>query len=75
MPELRPLVSNRGQASLELRAAFDENLVKDLTGYTVHTDEVTNLTPEQRVDLIELLCGRLQQLAHHNSAGTSTTER
>jgi hypothetical protein len=58
---LAPIVTRKGQGSLELRTAFDEDLVKAVTGTGVNADAVSELPEEQRIDLIAKLCARLAQ--------------
>jgi hypothetical protein len=58
---LTPLVTRKGQGSFELRAAFDEHLVKTVTGTNVTADAVSNLPAEERIDLIAKLCSRLAE--------------
>ena len=68
---LAPLVSKKGQGSLELRAAYDEKLVKDITGCRVAADEVTRLPAQQRIDLITRLCAGLVERKAQSSARNS----
>ena len=56
---LAPLVTKKGQGSFELRAAFDSNMVKRVTGRDISVDSVSDLPPDERIDLIAKLCGEL----------------
>jgi hypothetical protein len=58
---LAPLVTKKGQGSFELRAAFDEGLVRRVTGAHVTADAVSDLPAEERIDLIAKLCSRLAE--------------
>jgi len=56
---LTPLVTKKGQGTFDLRTAFDEDLVKTVTGTRVAADGVSELPAEERIDLIAKLCSRL----------------
>jgi hypothetical protein len=58
---LAPLVTKKGQGSFDLRAAFDEDLVKGVTGTKVTADAVSSLPAEERIDLIAKLCSLLAE--------------
>lgn len=62
---LKPLCTNKGQNSFELRAAYDETLVNRLTGRCVAADDVPDLSAEQRVRLIESLCEHLMDYGEY----------
>lgn len=56
---VEPLITKKGQGSFELRAAFDQELVKEETGASVTADDVSNLDGDERIDLIARLCAGL----------------
>ena len=56
-----PLVTKKGQGSLELRAAYDQDLVRSVTGKHVPADEVSCLASQERLDLIVKLCHELEE--------------
>jgi hypothetical protein len=60
---LEVLVTKKGQGSLDLRAAFDQDLVRSVTGTAVSADVVSQLPAEERIDLIAKLCTRLAERA------------
>jgi hypothetical protein len=60
---LAPLVTKKGQGSFDLRAAFDQDLVKSVTGANVSADAVSDLPSEERIELIAKLCSRLAERA------------
>jgi 2'-5' RNA ligase len=68
---LSPLITTKGQGSLELRAAYDQGLVKRLTGRSITTDQVPYLPPEERIELIAKLCSELNKEAAENGSHES----
>jgi len=56
---LAPLVTRKGQGSLNLRTAYDEELVRDVTGKRVSAEDVPEISEDERIDLIADLCSRL----------------
>jgi 2'-5' RNA ligase len=73
---LEPLITTKGQGSLELRSAFDEALVSQLTGRHVTVDEVPQLSEDDRIDLIAKLCSRLtdEATSEHDRAGSPSSD-
>lgn len=60
---LHPLVTHRGQYSMELSQAFNEALFTDVTGTHVSASDVGSLSDEKRVALIELFARKLPEFA------------
>ena len=58
---LEPLITTKGQGSLELRAAYNPELVGRLTGRIVPTDQVPELPAAERIELIAKLCSELSK--------------
>jgi hypothetical protein len=68
---LKALVTKKGQGSIELKAAYDEDLVASLTGQRVAASEVPNLSEEKRIELIAKIC---LSLASSGNSQTQTTK-
>ena len=56
---LAPLITRKGQGSLDLRTAYDEDLVRDVTGKRVPAEDVPEMDEDERIDLIAELCSQL----------------
>jgi len=69
---LEPLQTKKGQSSLELRVAYDEALVEEVTGQRVEADEVPKLSNDVRVRLIAQLCAALS--ARQNRVSVHTVQ-
>ena len=68
---LAPLVTTKGQGSLDLRTAYDEDLVTKLTGRHVPAEKVPELKANDRIDLIAALCSQLAGRGGRSAQETS----
>jgi hypothetical protein len=56
---LEPLITQKGQGSMDLRSAFDEDLVREITGKDISAEDVNDISDDERIDLITELCTKL----------------
>jgi hypothetical protein len=61
--ELEAIESKKGQSSLSLALGFNSNLVRQVVGERISPASVKALSAEQRLRLVDLLCGHLSRLS------------